>query len=306
MNEIKQQIMRKLEISGYQARMVSISHLPEIQDAVTNLVKQGLLDKSLYEKWKIYFQVNLEMPEASSIITIAMPQPITRLRFCWQGVDYPVDIPPTYFSQMDDPRAIEILDQTLIPDGYKIVRARLAQKTLAVRGGLAKYGRNNITYVPGIGSFYRLISFYTDWDCQEDHWQEPKAMKACENCSLCLRNCPTGCIPEDRFLIHAENCLTRINESEEDFPDWIQPGWHNALIGCLRCQVVCPVNKPYLNRIVQGPVFSENETALILNKTPAEKLPSELRQTLDSLILDEIYPLMARNLRALIQKGKDF
>jgi len=32
---------------------------------------------------------------------------------------------------------------------------------LAVRGGLATYGRNNVTYVPGMGSFHRLSAFYS-------------------------------------------------------------------------------------------------------------------------------------------------
>jgi len=59
---------------------------------------------------------------------------------------------------------------------------------------------------------------------------------------------------DNRFLIHAENWLGFLNEMEPDFPYWVQlqPDWHNALIGCMRCQFMYPVNKPYLGKIVAG------------------------------------------------------
>jgi epoxyqueuosine reductase len=170
---------------------------------------------------------------------------------------------------------------------------------------LAKYGRNNISYVPGMGSFLRLIAFYTDYPCEEDNWQEASMMEACENCSLCRETCPTGCIPSERFLIHAENCLTHFNEDEFDLPKWLQSDWHNSLIGCMKCQAVYPVNKPYLNKIETGPDFSEAETELILNKASVEKLSPETRMKLDRMVEDGIYPVMGRNLRMLIeQEGK--
>jgi epoxyqueuosine reductase len=35
-------------------------------------------------------------------------------------------------------------------------------KRLAVRSGLARYGRNNVTYVEGMGSFLELSASLTD------------------------------------------------------------------------------------------------------------------------------------------------
>ncbi|MBA7714894.1 hypothetical protein ES703_123926 [subsurface metagenome] len=70
----------------------------------------------------------------------------------------------------------------------------------------------------------------------------------------------------------------------------------------MRCQFVCPVNKPYLDNIVAGPSFSEEEADLILNKTPSENLSQETRQKLQ--ISDGVYPLLARNLSALIEKQR--
>ena len=303
MNDIVHTIQEGMKQFRYKAKTVSITHLPEVQEAVGKLVRQGLLNKRLHETWHFYLKTNDNLPEAKTIVIVAMPQPITRIWFTWRGTTYPADIPPDYFDKAaDESRAEETLKNVLETAGYKIVRAHLALKTLAVRSGLAEYGRNNITYVSGMGSLCTLVAFYTDWSCEEDNWQESKAMVDCDNCSLCRENCPTGSIPVDRFLIHAENCLGFLNEMEPDFPYWVQlqPDWHSALIGCMRCQFVCPANKPYLRKIVAGQSFSEEETGLILNKTPLENLSQETRQKLK--ISDGVYPLLARNLSALIEK----
>jgi epoxyqueuosine reductase len=155
-----------------------------------------------------------------------------------------------------------------------------------------------------MGSFLRLIAFYTDYPCYEDSWQEAEMMKTCEKCFLCREHCPTGCIPDDRVVIHAENCQTHFNEADEDFPDWLESEWHNALIGCMECQSVCPVNKPYLKNIETGPTFSEEETDLILNRTPVEKLGIETQRKLEHVIQDGLYPYVGRNLRVLIEKQR--
>lgn len=66
----------------------------------------------------------------------------------------------------------------------------------------------------------------------------------CANCSVCLKNCPTGAISVNRFLIHGEKCMTYLNEyaPNYDFPEWVKPEWHNSLIGCMSCQLKCPKN----------------------------------------------------------------
>ena len=307
MNGIMTKIEEGMKQLGYKAKTVSIRHLPEVQESVGKLVRQGLLNKRLHERWHFYLDTNKNLPEANTIIVVAMPQLITRIWFKYKGIAYPADIPPDYFAKAEyESRAEEILNNVLKTAGYKIAKAHLALKTLAVRSGLAEYGRNNITYVSGMGSLCILVAFYTDWPCEEDNWQESKAMEACENCSLCCENCPTRSIPVGRFLIHAEKCLGFLNEMEPDIPYWVQlqPDWHNGLIGCMRCQFVCPVNKPYLDNIGAGPSFSEEETGLILNKTPLENLSPATRQKLK--ISDGVYPLLAPNLGALIEEQRKF
>jgi epoxyqueuosine reductase len=287
---------------GYKAETVSIAHLPEVQEEVGKLVRQGLVNRRLSENWRFYLGTNKDLPEAKTIIIAALPQSITRLTFSLQGRDYPAEVAPTYFPAADEARATEILNKELGNSGYKVVKARLAFKTLAVRSGLAGYGKNNLAYVPGMGSFCRLIAFYSDVPCEEDSWQSSGMMKACENCTLCRENCANGSITAGRFLIHAENCLGFLGDIEPDVPHWVQrqPGWPNAFVGCMCCQRVCPANKPYLKNIIAGPSFSGEETNLILNKTPWEHLSPETRKKLEDV--RGIYPRLACNLGALIEK----
>ena len=302
MDRTSNKIQEAIKPHGYKAKTVSIAHLPEVQESVGKLVRQGLIDKQLCKKWHFYLKTNENLPDAKTIIVVAMPQPLTRLKFKWRGMIFPADIPPTYFTKADDSRAENMFKSVLGTTGYRIVKAHLALKTLAVRSGLAEYGKNNISYVPGMGSLYQLIAFYSDCPCEEDSWREPTIMKDCNACSLCRENCPTGSIVADRFLIHAEKCLGSLNENEPESPYWVnlQPDWPNALIGCMACQFACPVNKPYLRNIINGPFFSEEETDCILHKTPWKGLLPQTREKLEDIYW--AYPLLARNLGALIEK----
>jgi epoxyqueuosine reductase len=300
---IFEKALQELKRNGYKAKVVSITHLDELREDIDKFHRQGLLDKQLSDRYlRFYYSKPEDLPEATAIFIVAMAQPITRTRFKWHNTTYNMDIPPTYIRKIDDEHVKEILVSVLKPVGYGLTRARLPLKTLAVRSGLAQYGRNNITYVPGFGSFYRLIAFYSDYPCDDDNWQELKVMRGCVNCFKCLENCPTQCISTDRFLIHAENCLTYLNESESEFPVWVNPLWHNAIIGCIRCQLVCPTNKAQIKKVINGPQFSEKETELILQKTPLDKLPKITRENISSISGDDWYEVFPRNLNVLIKR----
>ncbi len=178
-------------------------------------------------------------------------------------------------------------------------KANLPWKLLAVHSGLAQYGKNNITYVNGMGSYHRLVAFISDLPGAEDHWQAPRVLERCENCKACMKACPTGAITADRFLLNGERCLTFHNERRGEFPQWIKPSWHNCLVGCLYCQKACPVNKDIPQSIEEGPVFSENESAVILLGTPKNEVPRNVIQKLKNLDMIEYLPVLGRNLRAL-------
>jgi epoxyqueuosine reductase len=213
-------------------------------------------------------------------------------------------VPPTYLRWRETDAQVEnVLVEVLEPEGYGVAQANLPKKLLAVRSGLATYGRNNIAYVDGTGSFHRLVAFVSDLPCQQDEWRAPKMMERCHRCLACLRNCPTAAISDDRFLLHAERCITLHNEEPSDvaFPEWFDPSWHNCLVGCLRCQRICPENKRFLDRVEEGAEFSSEETALLMEGTALDQLPAAMVEKLRQWDLIDLLDILPRNLRALLE-----
>lgn len=210
-------------------------------------------------------------------------------------------MPPTYSSDTD--RAVEsALAAILRPEGFSLHLARVPEKLLAVRSGLARYGKNNIAYVEGMGSFHRLEAFFSDLPTPEDNWVGLQALEQCHKCTACINKCPTGAIVHDRFLILAERCLTFHNERSAEFPDWIDPSWHNCLIGCMACQLACPVNKGFFDWFEEGVSFTEEETALLLQGVTRDQLPSAAAEKLQRLGLLEDVELVSRNLAVLLKQ----
>jgi epoxyqueuosine reductase len=214
-------------------------------------------------------------------------------------------MPPTYREFIKIPREIELfLNDLLSRDNLHVYRAaNLPEKLLAVHSGLSQYGRNNISYVPGMGSFYLLSAYYSDIPCKVDSWTDISTMKTCERCTSCLDACPTNAITEERFLIHAERCITYQNEilTAENFPEWIEPTSHNCIIGCMHCQINCPQNKKFIDNIIEQEEFTEEETNYILEKKVLESLPAQLISKLDRLNLKIYYGVLARNLKVLLE-----
>ncbi|UCC11634.1 MAG: 4Fe-4S binding protein [candidate division WOR-3 bacterium] len=126
----------------------------------------------------------------------------------------------------------------------------------------------------------------------------------CHECTLCQRACPTGAIPDDRFLLRAERCIAFHNEHERDFPDWLRPEWHNALVGCMLCQKVCPVNKPVVDWIEDTCEFSEKETTQIIDQVSTERFSAGTLEKLKNKHFEVSISTLGRNLKALmIEKG---
>ena len=287
-------------------RMVSTSHLPELQREIENRRDQGQFDKEFAQQYLYRFKFTPpeELRAAKSLVVVAMPRPPTKAIFNWKEKKHSFILPPTYTAYDEKRLHVEhLVAEAVGKGGYKIATPVLPLKLLATRSGLANYGRNNITYVQGMGSFMRLTAVYSDMPCESDSWQEPKMMSRCKDCDLCRRACPTGAISSDRFLLHAEKCLTYHNEKEAQipFPDWINPKWHNCIVGCIRCQAACPENKPFLNMVGETAEFTDEETKLLLNAVPPERLPLETVVKMKTLSLTDYYKELPRNLGVLLR-----
>jgi len=306
-NKLIQDFYEKLEAKGYKGKIVSAKYIPEMQKSIKNFHEQRLLDPEFYEEYKDFFefQPEAEFGEINSLFIITVPQPQYKVTFHWNNSEVPLIIPPTYLhSRAVINRVKGFLTEILKPLGYNAEFAMIPQKTLAVRVGLAEYGRNNITYVPSMGSFHRPSTFYSDFPYDQEDWHELRMMELCKECSACVRSCPTSTITNDRFLIHVERCLTFHNEhpAEVPFPDWIDPSWHNCLVGCMLCQKVCPANKKVMNWVEPGPTFSENETKLLVSGKSVEELPEETRKKNEQHDLANYLYVYSRNLGVILKR----
>ena len=305
MSSISEKIISNIEKLGCKAKIVSISHIDEMRDELFGLRDRNLLDKKLYEdtlSW-MSFDPDKILRSAKSIIVVAAPQVITKANFRYKNNTYSLTIPPTYIADDIRKKVKELIDEIVSEYGFSAQRAPIAQKQLSVKSGLAKYGKNNITYIQGMGSFHTLMSYYTDLDLLEDNWHAPEISSSCANCSICLKNCPTGAISSDRFLLHAEKCITYINEyaGECDFPEWIEPEWHNSLVGCMTCQLKCPENAAYVNKFDDSVSFTEEETRMLLDRIPLESLPADTVLKLKNISMDSSYSILGRNIGMLLR-----
>jgi epoxyqueuosine reductase len=302
-DSLLQELHSRLEEEGYQSRTASVLHVPDLRERIEEMHTQGLLNDEFYQERLTHFSFKPPdvLPNAKSLIVVAAPQPQIRVLFTWHGESRQVIIPPTYLYCTD--KAVEaILSNVLGSNDYHLARALLPMKSLAVRSGLGEYGRNNICYVPSMGSFHRLVAFYSDITCSNETWREPQAMRSCENCQACSRACPTGAIASDRLLIRAERCIAFHNERMDEFPAWIDPRWHNCLEGCMYCQRACPENTDFRDWVEGDHSFSEEETNLILKSTQPDRLPHETAKKLEQLCMLEDTHLLGRNLKALLER----
>jgi epoxyqueuosine reductase len=297
-------VLAALAEAGWTARVVAAERLEELRRRVAGILASGELpgDTADHIADEVAFAVPPELPAVRSVVVGATARPLTRATLTVDGGPHEVVVPPHYAGYYTVPRGLTAaLAEALGPTGHAAAGFEPPLKTLAACSGLARYGRNNIAYVPGLGSYLLLAACATDAPPPADAaWDEPRQLDRCERCSACLRACPSGAISADRFLLQTDRCLTTVNEDEAPFPDWVDPAWHHCAVGCLRCQQACPENATVDLRVAPAEVFDEAESAAILAGTPSGGHVPETREKLERCGLDYSPALIARNLRALI------
>jgi len=297
----------------YKYRTISVEHLGELQEDIDKLRSAGKLsDNSVYRSYidSKKFEIPESLPNAKSIIIIAIFTEVALVNFHLDGKNHEIMIPPNYY---DDGSTFEdfehlILNEIIKVSGYKAEYTnKLHVKLLAVRSGLGKYGRNNICYVDDWGSMINLVAYFTDFEFEEDHWTEIKMMDQCESCNICIKNCPTNAIPSlsnEDFVIDAGKCISVYNEIKGTIPNWIPSDAHNALIGCMRCQKPCPINREVIGLTKRLEDVIEEETKMILEGISDNKLAESLSQKLKMFSPSDAekgFPVIKRNLKFLIR-----
>ena len=303
--DIYDQLKTRLIEYGAECRIISASHIPELESEYNLSLANSQIDKQFVKTCiqnYIDFSVQEKYPAIRSLIIIATPSPEVEIEFCFDGTTHCLLIPPHYSDRIKVTRIIKnITSQIFDSNGYRTFSIVLPKKLLAARSGLARYGKNNISYVSGMGSYHRLTVFASDLPYNEDSWQNLQLLERCNNCKACQNKCPTAAIGADHFIISAERCLTYVNEQLEPFPKWLDSKSHNSIIGCIRCQRICPENIKYQPSVINKHRFSETETSLILKESPFEELSASLQIKLTKLSLKRYYKHLSRNIKVLIE-----
>ena len=276
--------LTELEAQGVRARVVSLERLGEVRRRAGEAMTDAGFAGDVVSRIDADFAAGL--PEAPtdtrsgesrqwrSVVIAAVARPLTLANLTWHGERRGIPVPPHYAGYYAVPRAIaHKVDELLRPTGFAAAFHEPPLKTLAACAGLARYGRNTVTYIPGLGSWLQLGACVSDAPPPDDaEWGEPQVLDRCERCGACLQACPTGAIAGDRFVLHTDRCLTWHNESDDPFPAWLDPAAHHCAVGCLRCQQVCPENV-HVDLVQAAPEwFDEDETKAIL---AAEGLAAE-------------------------------
>ena len=188
-----------MEVHGYRAAIAPIDKVKSMQEGLKQLLTEELQESQISAINEAIQRLNAIPQKWNTVMIAAVPRGGSTL--------------------VEKRKHIREIVKNA---GFSIAdRQNLPLKRLAVQSGLAKYGRNNIAYVSGMGSYLKLAAFVVDIPCETFTWiDSPVMAPMCENCDLCIINCPNGNISKERFIID-----------------------HSKSKSCSTCQDCCPMNK---------------------------------------------------------------
>ncbi len=287
-------------------RRISVDTLLRIKADMDRILRRGdVSDNPTFRSYieKRCYEPPETMPDARSVVILAVADRRHDVDVRIEGRLVTVPIPPGYTRDEVSPEDVQtfVRRYVLRDDTARLEPVQLPLKLVAARAGLAEYGKNNIAFVRGLGSFHRLLGFFTEQPCPPGGWHSVGPMHLCKGCSICLQCCPTGAIRPDRFVIDAGRCVTLYNELPDPMPAWMPPRAHNALVGCTLCQWTCPANVDALDRVEKLAEFTEEETTMLLSGEIDEALGASVAAKIERNGLSGDLLHLARNLRLVVQ-----
>ena len=299
------------QIPTYKHRTLPLTRFPALQTEFDRARSSATLSRNNAFREQVAplsFKIPADFPGARSVVVVAAFAKPMIVTFRLDGNPYRILVPPQYYT--DDLNAESLKDivqkEIIKKAGSRVVDVseRIPLKLLAARSGLGNYGRNNLIFVDGMGSYNLLYAFLTDHQFPDVGWTELYVVEHCRRCDHCDRICPTGCILRSDFVINIDRCLTLYNENPGTFPAWLPRDVHHALMGCIKCQSPCPVNRGIAELYGTLEEVSEEETRKILKGMPDEPLLKSLQRKLRQFPgaeSRERFPVLTRNLGALMR-----
>lgn len=112
---------------------------------------------------------------------------------------------------------------------------RLVDRALAVRSGIAWWGKSTMALAPGLGPWFLIGSVVTDAPLATTTPME----RSCGTCVACIPACPTGAIVADGIL-DARRCLAAVFQGRGVIPVGLRRAAGTRVYGCDDCLTSCP------------------------------------------------------------------
>jgi epoxyqueuosine reductase len=305
-------------VNNYKIAWGNIKCLSDSLDEFQTLSRTGQLNDLQNKKFSEWMSNNhIRNDKMNTVILVAysVSGKSRQILFDFNGLEVTALLPPCYGDDGHSWRYEMLLEKSLsdylLKYGYRIERLSGPYKNLAARLGLGKYGRNNLIYVEGFGSYIRIVGFVTDAEFTREFspglHTEKTNLENCEKCNLCKQNCPTHAIGDDRFQLHVDRCLAYQNERPEEWTPSIKYAKNNCLVGCLLCQAVCPHNTDFISvGTILSERFGQEETDYILGVGGIHKpeIIESVYEKTDRLGLSRHKEYIVRNMQACIHLMK--
>lgn len=112
---------------------------------------------------------------------------------------------------------------------------RLVDRAMAVRAGIAWWGKSTMALAPGLGPWFLIGSVVTDAIVAHGEPME----RTCGTCVACIPACPTGAIVAPGVL-DARRCLAAVFQSRGAIPVELRHAAGTRIYGCDDCLTACP------------------------------------------------------------------
>ena len=186
----------------------------------------------LKERKQLRFDPQEDYPQAKSIVAMLWPYEGSSNA---QGREVFVD--HYYEASNAAYHAAMALEKRMIEAGH-FAKANVSYpaKETAVRCGLGVIGKNSLLLHRQYGSRVIIILMLTDLACEE----RSEVREGCLNCGRCALACPVGAIDAEGEM-RPDKCLRNYMLEGVVVPEALRTKMQNTLIGCDRCQRVCPM-----------------------------------------------------------------
>jgi len=120
--------------------------------------------------------------------------------------------------------------------------SRIPEKPLAIAAGIARFGKNGLALVPGLGSLCVLAGAVLPLPLGDTIDPRDVDPDPCGACTRCIDACPVGAIVGPG-IVDPDLCLQGWAGRAGRLPAAAQREWGARFYGCTSCQVVCPWNR---------------------------------------------------------------